>query len=151
MNPRQPPRAVRVAVSTEGVRTPVAAARLAAAAERVLRAEHVASAMVSVTLVTASAMAELNQRHLGHAGPTDVIAFGFRDPRGAVVGDVYLCPSVARENAKHFGVGVREELLRLAVHGTLHVLGHEHPEGEARLSSPMWRRQEVLLAQVMRA
>lgn len=133
------------------MRTPVAAARLAAAAERVLRAARATSAMVSVTLVTASAMARLNQKHLGHAGPTDVIAFGFRDPRGAVVGDVYLCPSVARENANHFGVGVREELLRLAVHGTLHVLGHEHPEGDARLTSPMWRLQERLLAQVMRA
>ena len=151
MSPNRSPRAVHVAVSTDGVRTPVAATRLAAAAERVLRAERATTAMVSVTLVSASAMAKLNQKHLGHAGPTDVIAFGFRDPRGAVVGDVYLCPSVARENAKRFGVGVREELLRLAVHGTLHVLGHEHPEGEARLDSPMWHRQEQLLAQVMRA
>lgn len=151
MSPRRPPSALHVTVSTDGVRTPVAAARLAAAAERVLRAEQTTSAMVSVTLVTAAAMARLNRRHLGHAGPTDVIAFGFRDPRGAVVGDVYLCPSVARENAKRFGVGVREELLRLAVHGTLHVLGHEHPEGAARFDSPMWRRQELLLARAMRA
>jgi probable rRNA maturation factor len=129
----------------------VSAARLAAAAERVLRAERAGPAMVSLTLLSAPRMAAMNRTHLGHAGATDVIAFGFRDPAGAVVGDVYLCPSVAATNARRFGVPVREELLRLAVHGTLHVLGHEHPDGEARVRSPMWRRQERILAQVLRA
>jgi probable rRNA maturation factor len=36
----------------------------------------------------------------------------------------------------------REELARLVVHGTLHVLGWDHPETEDRTRSPMWRRQE---------
>lgn len=151
MSSRRPSGAPRVAVSADGIRTPVAATRLAAAAERVLRAEQVGSAMVSVTLLSAPRMAAMNRRHLGHRGATDVIAFGFRDPAGAVIGDVYVCPTVASANAKRFGVPVREELLRLVVHGTLHVLGHEHPEGEARVHSPMWRRQERLLAQVLRS
>jgi probable rRNA maturation factor len=63
-----------------------------------------------------------------------------------VVGDVYIAPDVARRNAKAEGTGVREELMRLVVHGVLHVLGHDHPdEGEARYASPMWKRQERLL------
>ncbi len=37
---------------------------------------------------------------------------------------------------------LREELIRLVVHGTLHALGRTHPEGEGRTRSPMWRRQE---------
>jgi probable rRNA maturation factor len=35
------------------------------------------------------------------------------------------------------------------VHGTLHVLGYEHPEADARTSSPMWKRQERVLARVL--
>jgi len=145
------PANARVAVSTGRVRSPVSAARLAAAAAGVLRAERAGAAMVSVTLLSAPRMAAMNREHLGHAGATDVIAFGFRDPSGAVIGDVYLCPAVAAVNARRYGVPVREELLRLVVHGTLHVLGHEHPAGEARVASPMWQRQERLLAQVLRS
>jgi probable rRNA maturation factor len=116
----------------------------------VLRAERARTALVSVTLVGKRRMAALNRRHLKHAGATDVISFGFRDPAGAVIGDVYLCPEVAAENARRFGVPVREEVLRLVVHGTLHVLGYDHPATAARDGSPMWKRQERLLRTVMR-
>jgi probable rRNA maturation factor len=37
---------------------------------------------------------------------------------------------------------MREELVRLIVHGTLHALGRDHPEGAGRTRSAMWRRQE---------
>lgn len=140
---------VRVVVNLEGVRAPVAAARLHEAVRAVLQAQKVKHALVSVTLLTPRRMAALNRKHLGHAGATDVITFGFRDPAGAVIGDLYLCPAVASQNAKRFGVPVREELLRLAVHGALHVLGHDHPEGDARMRSPMWRLQERLVTRVL--
>lgn len=143
--------ALRVLVNREGLRVPVASARMADAVQRVLRAEKVKNAMVSVTLMTPREMAALNRKHLKHSGPTDIITFGFRDPAGAVIGDVYICPDVARENAAAFGVSLREELLRLAVHGALHVLGYEHPDGEARVKSPMWKRQERILRQVLEA
>jgi len=52
---------------------------------------------------------------------------------------------VARENATRLGVPLRRELARLVVHGTLHVLGHDHPEGERREQSAMWQRQERYL------
>jgi len=138
-------------VTNDGLRSPVAAPRIADAARRVLRAEGVRAALLSITLLSPSAMARLNRRHLGHAGATDVISFGFAPtPRAGVVGDVYICPEVARANARAAGCGVREELLRLVVHGTLHVLGWDHPTDDAREASPMWRRQEALLARILR-
>jgi len=143
--------ALRVGVTREGPRAPVSASRLASAVRDVLRAEGVRAAMISVTLVTERAIARLNRRHLAHHGSTDVISFGFSPaPSAAVVGDIYICPEVARRNARSAGCGVREELLRLAVHGTLHVLGWDHPEDAGREHSPMWRRQERLLAAVRR-
>jgi probable rRNA maturation factor len=86
-------------------------------------------------------MRRLNAEHKGRDVPTDVIAFTLAGPRGARVGDVYVCPWVARREAAARGIPVREELIRLIVHGTLHVLGHDHPEA-GRESSAMWRRQE---------
>jgi probable rRNA maturation factor len=138
---------IAVAVSLEGVRIPLARARVAAIARAVLRAERVRDALLSVTFLDAKAMRALNRRHLRRNRLTDVIAFGFRGAgtRGPVVGDVYISPDAARDAAAANGIPMREELVRLVVHGTLHVLGYDHPESEARVRSPMWRRQEALV------
>ncbi len=126
-------------------------ARVSEAAVAALRAERVKDSMLSITFVGRAAMSELNRRYLRHHGPTDVISFGLQrsGKRGAVIGDIYICPEVARDNAKRQGVPIAEEVLRLVVHGTLHVLGHDHPTGASRTTSPMWRRQERILARVL--
>lgn len=142
--PAPDPRAV--AVECDGTRIPVATERLVVLARSVLRALKVPRAMLSITFVTRRAMATLNRRHLGHRGPTDIITFALgADPSGSVIGDIYICPDVARVQASALGVGIREELARLVVHGTLHACGWEHPEDDTRTTSPMWRRQEQLL------
>lgn len=135
------------------MRVPLSRRRVAAVASGALKAERVHAAMLSITFLDARRMAALNRRHLGHAGATDVISFGFRravqtDP---VIGDIYICPTVARAHAVEHGRPVREELARLVVHGVLHVLGYDHPEGPAssRERSPMWRRQERVLRRVL--
>lgn len=142
-----------VAVAAEGVRVPVSHARVGRVAERVLRAEGVRDAMLSVTFLSDRAIAALNWRHLRHSGPTDVISFGFAAGAkgGPVIGDVYIAPGVARRNAVAVGRGVREETLRLVVHGVLHVLGYDHPADDSRYDSPMWRRQERLLRAALKA
>lgn len=141
-----------VAVSSEGTRAAISAARVQHVVRGVLRAERAGPAMVSVTFLGARAMAALNRQHLGHRGPTDVISFGFAPSGGqGIVGDIYVCPDVARENAARFGCGVREETARLVIHGTLHVLGYDHPVTAARESSPMWARQERLLRRLASA
>lgn len=139
-----------VDVASDGVRAPLARARIATLARGVLRAEHVRHALVSITLVDRAHIARLNRRHLAHRGATDVISFAFaRATRGdPVVGDIYIAPEVARANAEARRISPRQELARLVVHGVLHVLGFEHPEGADREASAMWRRQERLLRQL---
>jgi probable rRNA maturation factor len=129
----------------------VSRARVHEAAVAALRAGRVKNAMLSITFVGKATISELNRRYLKHHGPTDVISFGLgrTGKRGAVVGDIYICPEVARDNAKRQGIPVGEEVLRLVVHGTLHVLGQDHPTGPSRTTSPMWRRQERILARVL--
>jgi probable rRNA maturation factor len=141
-----------VHVTGEGVRAAVSATRLADLVRFVLKAERIPSAVVSLTLVTAPHMARLNRRHLGHRGATDVITFALGDDgAGRMVADLYVCPAVARTQARAWRVGVREELARLVVHGTLHACGWDHPVDIAREASPMWVRQETLLARWLAA
>jgi probable rRNA maturation factor len=135
-----------VSVQADGVRSPVAGERLAELARRSLGALRVSRAMLSITLVTPRAMAALNREHLGHRGATDVITFALgADPAGVIVADIYICPDIARAQAKRHGVGVREEIARLVIHGTLHACGWDHPTDDGRMTSPMWQRQEALL------
>ena len=99
---------------------------------------------LSISLVDDAEISELNMRWLDRAGPTDVIAFSLGSPE-SVLGDVYISVDTATANADELDIGTEEELLRLVIHGTLHVLGHDHPEGAGRESSEMYRLQEELL------
>ncbi|HET9065934.1 MAG TPA: rRNA maturation RNase YbeY [Gemmatimonadales bacterium] len=102
-------------------------------------------AAVSVTFLGLTAMARLHEAHKHRSGPTDVLSFSLPQPDGSMLGDIYVCPGVAAREARRRGITRREELVRLVVHGTLHVLGHDHPEGTGREASEMWRRQELLV------
>ena len=124
-----------------GRRLPLPAALVRRVVGAVLRGER-REALISVTFLGRDAMRRLNAEHKGHDSPTDVLSFALADQGGRSVGDVYVCPWVARREARARGIPVREEIIRLVVHGTLHALGREHPEGEGRTASPMWRRQE---------
>ena len=128
-------------MSVSGRRLPLPAALVRRVVEAVLRGER-RRALVSVTFLGRDAMRRLNGRHKGHDRPTDVLSFALNDPTGATVGDVYVCAWVAEREARSRGIPLRQELIRLVVHGTLHALGRDHPEGAGRTTSPMWRRQE---------
>lgn len=106
-------------------------------ARRVLIARRVPEDMeVALLLVDEDTIAGLNQQHLGHDGPTDVLAFpidepGESPPAGpAILGDVVLCPAVAHRQAAERGVSAHSELQLLTVHGILHLLGMDHAEQE---------------------
>ena len=139
---------VEVSVGT-GIAPPVEAERIEAAVRHVLRAEVVEAAEISVALVSDDEIAALNQQYLEHEGPTDVISFHLHDRGEPPLGDVYVGVDQAARQAAGFGASVAEEVLRLAVHGTLHVLGYEHPEGDDRAGSPMFVRQEALLKELL--
>jgi probable rRNA maturation factor len=131
-------------VVVSGRRLPLPKATVRRVVEAVLQGER-RSARISVTFVGRDTMRRLNAEHKDHDWPTDVLTFALRDPVGGVVGDIYICPWVAEREARARQIPVREELVRLVVHGTLHAVGHEHPEDARRTRSAMWRRQERYL------
>jgi probable rRNA maturation factor len=141
-----------VGVAVEGTRIPVSRTRVAEVARAVLKAENVRDAMLSIAFVSNPVIRRMNKRHLGRDRVTDVIAFGFKSTgkHQPVVGDIYIAPGVARVSAAANGVRVSDEIVRLVVHGVLHVLGYDHPE-TGRMKSAMWRRQERLVARLTKS
>ena len=103
----------------------------------------------SITLLGDQEMAELNARYLGRNAPTDVLAFSM-GMNERPLGDVYVCMDQASRQAREYEISLDEELVRLVIHGVLHVLGHDHPEGSDRFTSPMFKLQERLVCQVFK-
>jgi len=106
-------------------------ARLAELARHTLDAEDVdEAAELSVLLVTAEHMKNLNERFAGENDATDVLAFPMHeeddDDDPVMLGDVVICPPIARTNAEKMEHSLEHELDTLLVHGTLHLLGYDH-------------------------
>jgi probable rRNA maturation factor len=114
---------------------------LVSLAERTLLGEGVTEAELSVSLVTATEMADLHERYMGESGPTDVMSFPLdeRTPDGGprLLGDVVICPEVAASQNEDLDA----ELRLLLVHGILHLLGYDHETDDDR--TRMWERQEA--------
>jgi probable rRNA maturation factor len=113
--------------------------RLSRLARHVLADRRVPADMeVSVLCVDRDAIAELNARHMGADGPTDVLAFPMDLPgeslpgEPAILGDVVLCPAVAAEQARRDRRPAGAEVELLVVHGILHLLGFDHAEADER-------------------
>ncbi|WP_159616699.1 rRNA maturation RNase YbeY [Arthrobacter zhaoguopingii] len=94
---------------------------------------------LSIILVDTEAMERLHIEWMDEPGPTDVLSFPMDELRpgtpgritpAGVLGDVVLCPEVAKSQAAAAGHTTQEELLLLTTHGMLHLLGYDHAEPE---------------------
>ena len=163
---------VNVFVADEQTQEPVDGLRWLRLAESVLEAEGVrGDAELSMLFVDEQAMSDLHQRFLGKDGPTDVLAFpideeppesgrspdsggsgpGYLPPEPSdlpvLLGDVVICPAVARRNVEqsvHDTGSYDDELALLVVHGILHLMGLDHMDTEE--AEAMERRERELLA-----
>jgi probable rRNA maturation factor len=92
----------------------------------------IVQAELSVVLTGAKEMASLNEKFLGHEGPTDVITFDYKEAKLELHGEVFVCVAEAEKQAKEFGTSWQSELVRYVVHGILHLTGHDDLKPMAR-------------------
>ena len=108
---------------------------------------------LSILLTGDEEMTELNRAYRNHNRTTDVLAFsqleGDRDHlHREVLGDVVISLPTAKLQAKERNHTLMHELIVLLVHGTLHLLGHEH-EGTDRNTAAAMRREQKRLAALL--
>ncbi len=109
-------------------------------------------AEITVLLVEREAMASLKEKWLGETGPTDVLAFPMDeqvpDEEPYILGDIVICPDVAREQAMESDRKVTDEVDLLLVHGFLHLVGYDHVKPQDARS--MRHRERKILAEFHR-
>ncbi|NMA68680.1 MAG: rRNA maturation RNase YbeY [Desulfitobacterium sp.] len=99
-------------------------------------------AEVSLTLVDDSRIHQLNKEYRGVDSPTDVLSFALQeeiedepeilDYEDDLLGDIVISVERARAQALEYEHSFERELVYLAVHGTLHLLGYDHLEDEEK-------------------
>lgn len=119
------------------------------AARAALHAEGVRDAEIEITLLDDLAITALNREYLDHDYPTDVISFPLHAEGERPLGDLYIGWDQALRQARDLGEEPTIEMMRLAIHGTLHILGYDHPEGDGRTKGTMWKRQEEILQKLV--
>ncbi|HJM27486.1 MAG: rRNA maturation RNase YbeY [Acidimicrobiales bacterium] len=115
-----------------------------------LKAENAPDGELNLLFVDEEKMSILNATHLGKKKPTDVLAFPIdaenltNNKLPQLLGDVVICPAVARENAKTQNKDFGEEIALLVFHGILHILGYDHARSDE--SEIMKTREKQLLS-----
>lgn len=90
---------------------------------------------VGLVFVSSELMREINLKFTGRDSLTDVLSFPLQDgvgPAKDFLGEVIICPEVALFQARERGHPLEDELLLLAIHGVLHLLGYKDEEDEDR-------------------
>ena len=124
--------------------------------EALVRGNGPAAAEVSLTLVDDARIHELNREYRGVDRPTDVLSFalteededepeivGYADD---VLGDIVISVERAVAQAEEYGHSLEREIVFLAVHGTLHLLGYDHVSDPER--QLMRQKEEEVMAAI---
>ncbi|MBC5810555.1 MAG: rRNA maturation RNase YbeY [Candidatus Eremiobacteraeota bacterium] len=126
------------------------------AANELLEAAGEGGASLSLSFVGDRAMRRLNRLHRGKDRATDVLSFPLLDsaaragasghPVERLLGDVVISLDTAQRQAGRYDAPLERELLRLLIHGILHVLGHDHERAAERAQM---EREERRLARAI--
>lgn len=123
--------------------------RISRTAEKILTILKQPRAELSIFFVGDRKMLQLNSSYRGIRKSTDVLSFDsqvpvIHDGPDHAIGDVVINVYRAQSQAETAGTGFYDEVCRLLVHGTLHLLGYDH-EDTAYRARKMKKKEEELL------
>ncbi len=97
--------------------------------EKILQELNLKNVEVSITLTDDKTIREINKQWRGKDKPTDVLSFPQEETIGykyKLLGDVIISLPYAKKQAEDIGFTLKEEIIRLLIHGILHLLGYDH-------------------------
>ena len=97
-------------------------------AKKVLLGENRRTETISLAFVDKKEIQKLNKKFRKKDKPTDVLSFELKEKN--FLGEIIICPEVVEENAKKFGVSEESEMLKVFVHGILHLCGYDHEKDD---------------------
>ena len=80
---------------------------------------------LEINIVTQNDILEINKTYLKHNFTTDIITFNYSDLFNELDGEIFISIDDAFTNSKKFKVSLSDELVRLVIHGVLHLLGYD--------------------------
>jgi len=114
-------------------------------AKKVLTGENRRTEIVSLAFVSEEEIKKLNRKFRKKNKPTDVLSFALNERK--YLGEVVICQKIVKLNAGRYKVSVKEEMIKLFIHGVLHLLGYDHEinEEEAKL---MEQKEKFYLSKI---
>ncbi len=110
---------------------------------RIYKQERVSPARaVSLVFCSDYIIRSLNAGYRNIDRATDVLSFGFDDPD--LLGEIYISVERAAVQSRRYGSSLREEILRLFIHGLFHLLGYDHEAESDR--AKMEKKERACLA-----
>ncbi|HEX7356508.1 MAG TPA: rRNA maturation RNase YbeY [Ignavibacteriaceae bacterium] len=80
---------------------------------------------LEINFISGHKIYEINKKHLKHYYTTDIITFNYSNNSKEIDGEIFISLDDALENSKKFKVSYSEEIVRLVIHGILHLLGYD--------------------------
>lgn len=90
---------------------------------------------------------DINRKFLGHDYYTDIISFDY-SAGNVVDGEIYISIDALKRNASKYNVSTYEEVVRVMIHGILHLCGYRDDDKQRK--DNMFGRQERLLAEFIK-
>ena len=120
--------------------------RIARWVKAIAEAEGYTAGDINYIFCSSDVHRKMNIDFVGHDYFTDIITFDYSDRKGTrvVSGDIFIDVETVADNARIYGATAREEMLRVVVHGVLHLCGQK--DKSPRAEKQMHRKEDKYLA-----
>ncbi len=111
--------------------------------KQIIENEEKITGNISVIITSKKQLLEINKKYLNHNYHTDIITFNYNE-NNIISGDLFISLNQVQENSVIFKVSEKQELLRVIIHGVLHLLGYNDKNETEK--AEMRKREDICLS-----